>query len=77
MSTEEVEPAEKCALHIYESGVYHLDYAGHCDQGKNPKEHILWSAAQALGLIEADGFEEEYQVWDNKQTAKMRIRGTW
>ena len=42
--------AKECATYIYDSDVQHIDYSDHCDSGKNPQNHILYSAATVLGL---------------------------
>jgi len=72
-----VDHSLECAQYIYDNDINHIDYVDHCEEGKDPRQHILWSAAYVLNLIETEGFQEEYQAWDNKQTAKTRVRGTW
>ena len=71
------EHAQVLAQYIYDSDVQHIDYADHCDREDDPREHILWSAAEILGLVDSEGFADEYKAWDEKQTAKTRKRGTW
>jgi hypothetical protein len=60
------------AQYIYDSDVQHIDYSDHCEHNQDPREHILWSAAEVLGLIDSEGFAAELQVWDDKQTVKKR-----
>jgi hypothetical protein len=77
MILESIDHAKECAQYIYDNDINHIDYGDHCTEGKDPRMHILWSAASVLDLIESEGFKEEYQQWDDKQSAKKRIRGTW
>jgi hypothetical protein len=72
-----VDHSQACAQHIYDNEINHIDYADHCDEGKDPRQHVLWSAAHVLNITEEEGFQAEYQEWDEKQTAKTRVRGTW
>jgi hypothetical protein len=69
--------AEVCAQYIYDQDVQMIDYSDHIDRGKDPREHILWSAAEVLGLIDSEGFRAELECWDDKQTVKKRKRGSW
>ena len=65
--------AEACAQYIYDQYTQMVDYSDHCDQGKNPKEHILWSAAEVLGCIDSEGFQAEYESWLDKEFTKKRM----
>jgi hypothetical protein len=65
------------AQYIYDSDVQHIDYSDHCEHNQDPREHILWSAAEVLGLVDSEGFAAEFQVWEDKQTVKKRKQGTW
>lgn len=69
--------AQILAQYIYDSDVQHIDYSDHCEHGEDPRNHILWSAAEVLGLVDSEGFAAELQVWDDKQTVKKRKQGTW
>ena len=68
--------AEACAQYLYEQLSLINDYSVHVERGGNPKEHILWSAAEVLGVLETDGFMAEWECYDDKMTAKMRKRGS-
>jgi hypothetical protein len=74
---KELTAAEICAQYIYDQDVQLMDYSDHVESGKNPKNHILWSAAEVLGLIESEGFVSEYELWDAKDSEIKRKRGTW
>lgn len=71
------EYAQTLAQYIYDTDVQHIDYSDHCDRGNDPSEHILWSAAGVLGLIDTEGFHDEFKTWENKQDTKKRRTGTW
>jgi hypothetical protein len=74
--TDKPTAAEACAQYIYDQDVQLIDYSDHIDRGGNPKEHILWSAAEVLGLIETEGFLAEWECYDDKMSAKKRKRGS-
>jgi hypothetical protein len=77
MNNQLQEHSQILAQYVYDSDVQHIDYSDHCDSGKDPREHILWSAAEVLGLVNSEGFAAELQTWDDKQTIKKRKQGTW
>ena len=68
--------AKACAQYIYEQLSLINDYSDLVERGGNPKDHILWSAAEVLGVLDTDGFMAEWQCYDDKMSAKMRKRGS-
>ena len=68
--------AETCAQYLYEQLHLINDYSVHVERGGNPKEHILWSAAEVLDVLDSGGFSADWQCYDDALTAKMRKRGS-
>lgn len=77
MSKSPQEHAQTLAQYIYDTDVQHIDYSYHCEHNQDPREHILWSAAEVLGVVDSDGFAEELQLWSDKQAAKKRKESAW
>lgn len=59
-----------CAQYIFDSDIQHIDYSEHCDNKQDPRKHILWSAAEVLGLVDSEGFTAELEAWLDKQSKK-------
>ena len=62
--------AENLAQYIFDSDVQHIDYGDWIAEGQDPREHILWDAAQVLGLLDSESFAEELEQW--KQTPNKK-----
>jgi hypothetical protein len=67
----------KLAEYIYDQDVQHIDYADHCDHGKNPQVHVLYSAATVLGIAGENGFHADYESWYDKQSTKRNKQAVW
>lgn len=65
--------AENLAQYIFDSDVQHIDYGDWIAEGKDPREHILWDAAQVLGLLDSDGFAEELEQWEQSPKKKVSL----
>ena len=72
MNKIQEEHAQVCAQYIFDSDVQHIDYSDHCEHGEDPREHVLWSAAEVLGLIDSEGFAAELEVYNDKQWKKKQ-----
>ena len=66
MIEDNIDHVKECATYIYDQDVQHIDYSDHCDSGKNPQNHILYSAATVLGLAGENGFHADYEAWYDK-----------
>jgi hypothetical protein len=66
--------AEACAQYLYEQLALINDYSIHVERGGNPKDHILWSAAEVLGVLDTDGFMDEWQCYNSKLLDKLNKR---
>ena len=77
MIEDNINHAKECATYIYDSDVQHIDYSDHCDSGKNPQNHILYSAAVVLGMAGESGFHADYEAWHDKQSTKYNKQVVW
>ena len=77
MIEDNIDHSVKLAEHIYDQDVQHIDYSDHCDSGKNPQVHILYSAATVLGMAGEAGFHADYEAWHDKQSTKYNEQVVW
>ena len=66
-TTETLTSAQECAQYIYDQDVVLIDYSEHIEQGGDPSQHVFWHAAEVLGLICSEGFQEDIEAYLDKQ----------
>ena len=65
--TETLTSAQECAQYIYDQDVQLIDYSEHIERGGDPMQHVFWHAAEVLGLIDSEGFQDDLEAYLDKQ----------
>ena len=72
MNNVQKEAAVVLANYFMNDVVHMMDYSEHIDRGLDPRDHILYSAATVLDVLDSEGFTAELEVYNDKQWKKRQ-----
>ena len=72
MNNQQKEAAVVLANYFINEAVHMMDYSEHIDRGLDPRDHILYSAATVLDVLDSEGFTAELEVYNDKQWKKKQ-----